>query len=138
MRVSPEITGNPDIAKHGEETRWAPGQSGNPKGRPKGRTLKNILKDYLDQEVLYKDLDGQKKMLKVRDAIGLALIAKALVDKDIKAIEMIRLETEGPRDREPQILMDVSEAQKEIVSRAMARMLPSLKTVQDSRPVIID
>jgi hypothetical protein len=99
---------------------WQPGQSGNPKGRPKGaKSLKTRLLELMDIQINYTDLDGNPAQMKVEDALGVALVAKALTTGDIKAIEMIKneLEANAPKDSE------ISTLQKSIVERAMARML---------------
>lgn len=61
------------------ETRYKPGQSGNPKGRPKGRkNLKSIVEQTLLQPVTFRDRNGKPKMVSTLEATcrrlrGLAL-----------------------------------------------------------------
>ncbi len=104
-----------DIVQH----QWKVGQSGNPNGRPRGKSLKTRLLELMEVQINYTDLDGKPAKMKVEDALGTALVAKALTTGDIKAIEMIKNEIEGnaPKDGE------ISQLQKAIVERAVARML---------------
>jgi len=108
--------------------KWQKGQSGNPKGRAKGvKTLKTRLTELMNTTIDYLDLDGNKKAMRVDDALGIALMAKALQTGDIKAIEMIRNEVEGNQPRNE----DLSELQKLIVQRAMERALPDFQKMKD-------
>lgn len=55
---------NPNIAEHGKNTRFVPGQSGNPAGKPKGAVhlstrIQNMLDDD-DFETMLKTKDGKK------------------------------------------------------------------------------
>ena len=45
------------------QTRWLPGQSGNPKGRPKGRrNLKSELEELLGKKITIRDGDNERKL----------------------------------------------------------------------------
>lgn len=78
-----------------EETKFKPGESGNPAGKPKGtRNLSTILKEFLEEEI---DQDGSKIVLK--DAIVRKLIKKAN-SGNLRAIQEIFDRTEGKAKQE--------------------------------------
>jgi hypothetical protein len=65
------------------ETRWKPGQSGNPKGRPKGRKSNaTILREILDRK-LKVPIDGRMRAVSVRELM-LTRFADAALKGDIK------------------------------------------------------
>lgn len=110
---------------------WKPGQSGNPKGKPKGtKSLKTRLRELMGVTISYTDLDGKPSKMKVEDALGIALVAKALTTGDIKAIEMIKNELEGTKPKEEQ-QDNLNEIQRQIVQRAMLRALPDFEKMKE-------
>lgn len=60
--------GNPDIVELGKDTRWQPGQSGNPAGRPSNT---KFISDYLKELLVKQAKTGE---------INAELIAKALIE----------------------------------------------------------
>jgi hypothetical protein len=107
---------------------WQKGQTGNPAGRPIGRqSLKAKLTALMDIVIDYKNLDGEPEKMRIDDALAMALIAKALVDGDIKAMMIIKEEVEGGTIKDD----NLSEIQKAIVSRAMERALPDFQKMKD-------
>ena len=107
---------------------WKKGIAPNPKGRPKGaKTLKTRLNELMKLNINYTDLEGKPCNMLVEDALGLALMAKALTTGDIKAIEMIKNELEGDQIKD----VDLSERQREIVQRAMQRALPDFHKIKE-------
>lgn len=112
------------------EHQFKKGQSGNPAGRPKGyRPLKNRLLDIMENTIEYKTLQGDYTQIEVQEALALALVAKALQDGDVKAMEMIRNEVEGSV-KQIQADLSLSETQRQIVERALARLLPNIPLAQ--------
>lgn len=96
---------------------WQPGQTGNPLGRPKGhKTLRARLKELMDVQVKYMDLDGVERDMKVEDALGIVVVAKALTTGDMKAVEMIKNELAGESKE-----ASLKEWEEEVVRRAFAR-----------------
>ncbi len=81
-----------------EETRFKPGQSGNPKGRPKGTGgpyMTRILKELLEQDIDIKNIGDLKRFFDIKGtkmtnkhAIMFRLLKKAH-DGDSKAIEVL-------------------------------------------------
>lgn len=66
---------------------WKPGQSGNPKGPMKGsKSLKVILREYLDKEIPWPDIDGKDRMVAVKDIMAEHVVHRAINDKDVDLI----------------------------------------------------
>lgn len=79
-----------------EETRFKPGQSGNPKGRPKGsRTFKSIIREVADTEVLYKNLNNIKHTMSAGEALIVSLFGKAIYKQDVQAAKTLMETLEG-------------------------------------------
>lgn len=65
-----------------EETRWKPGESGNPNGRPKGsKSLVTILRDIVDSNAV--------------EIFGEGSVPEALRGKKVKEILMLKMVAEG-------------------------------------------
>lgn len=74
-------------------TRWKPGQSGNPKGRRKGsKSIETTMAGLLSKSIEIRE-NGQVRKITIIEALGRALIKKAL-SGDEKAITRL-LEMEG-------------------------------------------
>ncbi len=86
-----------------EETKFKPGQSGNPAGRPKGvRHLSTVLKEMLEAIAPDAVVDVaeikqfiKRKKITNADAIAARLMHDAIVEGDIDAIKVIADRTEG-------------------------------------------
>ena len=70
------------------QTRFAKGQSGNPRGRPPGaKNLTTLLNEALDERVLVTENGGRRKVSK-RQAIVTQLVNRAAT-ADFRAIKML-------------------------------------------------
>jgi hypothetical protein len=82
------------------ESRWKPGQSGNPKGRPKGRKNSvTMLRETLDRK-LKVPIDGRVRAVSMRELMLIRLVDAALKG-DVKIISFLlerddAAETEHP------------------------------------------
>lgn len=86
-----------------KDTRWKPGQSGNPSGRPPNKKYLSEIARELLEEVPRGEVEGRNADI----LVVLALIRKAL-GGDTRAIEMLHDWTEGRvKDK-----LDVTETQK--------------------------
>lgn len=70
------IPGDVGYKRPPADTRFKPGQSGNPGGRPKGRSLTSILRELLDRNEIrgFQLKEGQT----VADALVEAMVAEAI------------------------------------------------------------
>jgi|RhiMetdeSRZDD1v2_1073273.scaffolds.fasta_scaffold1034092_1 Family of unknown function (DUF5681) len=84
-------------------TRFKPGQSGNPKGRPKGRKkMADLLQDALDKRVPIREGDVLRKVSRA-EAMILALILKAMKGDAKACATLIALtQQSGEFERDPQ------------------------------------
>lgn len=73
---------------------WKPGQSGNPKGKPKGaRSFRTIFKEMLEREINTTDpVTKLPVVMKIKDALVLRMIGKALKDGDLPIFQHIEAE----------------------------------------------
>jgi hypothetical protein len=84
-----------------QETRWKPGQSGNPKGRPKGaKNLATIFKEALNEKFEIR-VKGKIRTITAREGIVWKLINEAL-NGNIKATAVVLAkEPEMARNADP-------------------------------------
>jgi hypothetical protein len=89
---------NPNPIPPPEESRFKPGESGNPAGRAAGsKNMSTILKELLDEEI---EIDGEK--IPFKSAIVKKLVRKANAG-NLKAIQEIFDRTEGKAKQEMKI-----------------------------------
>jgi hypothetical protein len=70
------------------ETRWKPGQSGNPRGRPKGsRNIATMLNEALNQKITVRD-KGKTYKITAWEGIARRLALEA-VKGNLKAVELL-------------------------------------------------
>lgn len=82
-----------------DNTKFKPGQSGNPNGRPKGaRSLSTILREMLEEEIDV-NIDGVKSRKQFQEVIIRKLLKKAN-DGDIRAIVEVFDRVEGKPKQE--------------------------------------
>lgn len=87
-------SGNPNIAKAGENTRWQPGQTGNVEGKPKGtKHLSTWIQEMLADEAFEANvLDAKKGLIEYKGAPVKAIVQVAItkaVNGDPKAWEWL-------------------------------------------------
>jgi hypothetical protein len=71
-----------------EQTRFKPGQSGNPKGRPKGSlNMATVLERVLREKVIINE-NGRRKVISKRQAACTQLVNKA-ASGDLKAVQIL-------------------------------------------------
>lgn len=69
--------------------KFGSGQPTSKGGAPQGKRLSTWLREIGEQGVVYKDLDGEFRNMPVKKALALALVAKALQDHDVKALQLL-------------------------------------------------
>ena len=73
-----------------ENTQYKKGQSGNPAGKKPGeRRLATIMKEMMDVEIPYKDLENKSTKMRVDQALIMALLARALYKQDTRAMDIL-------------------------------------------------
>lgn len=90
-----------------EDSKWKPGQSGNPAGRPKGAKtgLRSRLMQMLDQEApedIVKELEAKGISLGETDKAGVIaeVIGRSAMKSDVQAAKFIAEQTELPHPRD--------------------------------------
>lgn len=96
-----------------EETRFKPGQSGNPKGRPKGSKNKLAMFAKALGQRIYIEERGKRRSITILDAIFRTIMNRALKG-DLKAAEFIF-------NLEPEITRYVETRPRRISFRGMSR-----------------
>jgi len=102
-------------------TRFAKGQSGNPRGRPPGaKNMKTLLTKALNELVVVTDQGGRRKVSK-REAIITQLVNRS-AKADLKAIQiLLGLLHEIERDSDPHSADPTfTEADRQIIARIKA------------------
>jgi hypothetical protein len=106
-----------------QHTRFAKGQSGNPRGRPPGaKNMKTLLNKALNELVLVTDHDGRRKVSK-REAIVTQLVNRS-AKADFKAIQILLgllRDIEGDADPHPSEPV-FTEADQQIIQRIQTRL----------------
>src|SRR5215831_9348415 len=104
-------------------TRFAKGQSGNPRGRPPGaKNMKTLLNKALNELVVVTENGGRRKVSK-REAIATQLVNRS-AKADYKAIQILMgllRDIEGDTDPHPSE-PTFSEADQQIIQRIQARL----------------
>ena len=96
------------------ESRFKPGQSGNPKGRPRGtKNLKTDLHEELQEKIVVREGDNTMRISKQR-AIIKTLVAKTLKGDARAAYTLLnvmlrKLEVDGGGEVEPELSADEAE-----------------------------
>ena len=105
------------------DSRFAKGQSGNPRGRPPGaQNMKTLLTKALNELVVVTDHDGRRKVSK-RQAIVTQIVNRA-AKPDFKAIPiLLGMLRDIERDSDPQPADPTfTEADQQIIARIKARL----------------
>src|SRR5215471_16092302 len=109
--------------KPSEHTRFAKGQSGNPRGRPpSAKNTKTLLTKALNEPVVVTDQSGRRKVSK-REAIITQLVNRS-AKADLKAIQILLgllHEIEGDSDPYPADPI-FTEADQQIIQRIQTRL----------------
>jgi hypothetical protein len=105
-------------------TRFAKGQSGNPRGRPSGaKGIKTLLIKALNELIVVTDQSGRRKLSK-REAIVTQLVNRS-AKADLKAIQiLLGLLHDIEGDSDPHSSDPIfTEADQQIIQRIQARFL---------------
>ncbi len=105
------------------QTRFAKGQSGNPRGRPPGaKNLKTLLSEALNETVIVSENGGRRKVTK-RQAIITQLVNRSAT-ADFRAIKiLLDIVRDIERQTEPTApeTSDFSEADEKVLEQIKAR-----------------
>ena len=105
------------------QTRFAKGQSGNPRGRPPGaKNLKTLLSEALNEPVIVTENGGRRKITK-RQAIITQLVNRSAT-ADFRAIKiLLDMVRDIERQTEPASpeTSDFSEADEKVIEQLKAR-----------------
>lgn len=111
-------------------SRFAKGQSGNPKGRPRGRSLEALLQAALD-ETLTIEVKGRRRVSK-REAIIAQLVDRSAA-ADPRSLKLLldllqKLEPRRPRDDPPGDQLDKQDAEdpRVLLARKIARVAATM------------
>ena len=123
--MPPESEGDYEVgySKPPRETRFAKGQSGNPRGRPSGaKNFATLLREALNEPVIVTENGGRRKVSK-RQAIITQLVNRSAT-ADFRAIKiLLDIVRDIERQTEPTApeTSDFSEADKKVLEQIKAR-----------------
>jgi hypothetical protein len=113
------------------ETRWKPGQSGNPKGRPRGsRNIGDVLTDVLKQRVVLTEKGITRKVL-VLEAMFRRLVSDALRNQPQAMKFLMTMVDRYANTAKSELRLEELAAQDQ---RILARYLGSAFDASASRP----
>ena len=123
--MPPEKTGDYEVGygKPPRHTRFAKGQSGNPRGRPRGaKNFTTLLEEALDEPVIVTENGGRRKVSK-RQAIVTQLVNRSAT-ADFRAIKLLfEIVRENERHTEPASAgtAEFSEAEEKVLEQIWSR-----------------
>ena len=123
--MPPDSEGDYEVGygKPPRETRFAKGQSGNPRGRPSGaKNLATLLREALNEPVIVTENGGRRKVSK-RQAIITQLVNRSAT-ADFRAIKiLLDIVRDIERQTEPTApeTSDFSEADEKVLEQIKAR-----------------
>ena len=123
--MPPEKKGDYEVGygKPPRHTRFAKGQSGNPRGRPAGaKNLRTLLSEALNEPVIVTENGGRRKVTK-RQAIITQLVNRSAT-ADFRAIKiLLDIVRDIERQTEPTApeTSDFSEADEKVIEQIKAR-----------------
>lgn len=101
-----------------EQTRFKPGQSGNPGGRRKGsRNIKTLFEEIASTEMTLVE-NGKRRIVELREAVVMSL-AKGAVSGDIRAIKDFLDRCERYDSSAAERVIETAEEDKIILQRAL-------------------
>ena len=123
--MPPDSEGDYEVGygKPPRETRFAKGQSGNPRGRPPGaKNLKTLLSEALNEMVVVTENGGRRKVTKRRAIITQLVNRSATADfRAIKILLDIVRDIERQTELTTPETSDFSEADKKVLEQIKAR-----------------
>lgn len=82
--------------EYGKETRFKPGESGNPDGMKKGfKNFRTLIRDAAETEIDYKDLTNKKIRTTAGNGVILSLLGRALYKNDTQAAKLLIEHVDG-------------------------------------------
>ena len=123
--MPPEKTGDYEVGygKPPRHTRFAKGQSGNPRGRPRGaKNFTTLLEEALNEPVTVTENGGRRKVSK-RQAIVTQLVNRSAT-ADFRAIKILfEIVRENERQTEPASAetAEFSEADQKVIEQIRSR-----------------
>src|SRR6201997_4118848 len=131
--MPPDSEGDYEVGygKPPRETRFAKGQSGNPRGRPSGaKNFKTLLSEALNELVVVTENGGRRKVTKRRAIITQLVNRSATADfRAIKILLDILREIESHTEPAPPETSAFSEADEEVLEQLRARF-----SLRNSKP----
>ncbi len=123
--MPPDSEGDYEVGygKPPRETRFAKGQSGNPRGRPSGaKNLKTLLSEALNEMVVVTENGGRRKVTKRRAIITQLVNRSATADfRAIKILLDIVRDIERQTESTTPEISDFSEADEKVLEQIKAR-----------------
>lgn len=108
-----------------KETRFKPGQSGNPKGRPKGaKNLSTVVRTELDEKIVITE-GGRQRTVTKREALFKALLSTALKGNVKATSAIIQLDqTTEQADAERKLEVLLGEEDEAVLAEFLDRNNP--------------